>query len=168
MNLRKLFQPIALSLLPLGLAAGLAGATPASAQSIIVTAPFTFCVNSAVFAQGTYEFALESPWLLSIRNIHGKTASLFAVRPEDGTSRGSFGGLTFHTVQGMRELQAVHEYGKDGTVVLLGKTPKLPLPGCGGSEPGSKDFSQRESASNPSDITIGANQYGGGSSNHSK
>jgi hypothetical protein len=164
MNLKSMFHPIVSSLLSLGLAAGLAGSTTASAQSMNVTAPFAFCVGNQVFTKGTYQFSVVSPWLLSIRGPHGQGEKLFAVRPEDGPARGSLG-LTFHRSQGMRELEAVHAPGAYETVVLLGPGPKHPLAGCGGAEPGSKSFSQRASASDPSHITIGTNEHGSGRSN---
>jgi hypothetical protein len=163
MNLKSLFHPIVSTLVPLGLAASLAGATSASAQSIEVKAPFSFCVNNQVFAKGYYQFSLVSPWVLSIRDVHGKSEKLFAVRPESNDAHRSFRGLTFHTFQGMRELEAIHASATDGTFVLLGQEPKHPLAGCGGAEPVSKSLSQRAASSDPGHVTIGTNENGRGS-----
>lgn len=168
MNLKSLSYRLVSPLLPLGLAAGLAGATPASAQAINVTAPFSFCVNSQVFAKGHYQFELVSPWLLSIRDLNSTGQKLFAVRPERNETHDSFRGLTFHTAQGMRELETISASSADATFVVLGKAPTHPLPGCGGSEPGSERFGQRVAASDPGHITIRTNENSRGSRNVSQ
>jgi hypothetical protein len=130
MNLSNLRDRIVSSTVALGMIGSLAGlgAPSASAQSITAAMPFSFCVNSQAYPIGNYRLTLISPWLLSIRNLNGGGERLFQVHPDVGTAQGrisgpvrSMDGLTFGTVQGLRELKAVHEDGSDLTFELIGQ-----------------------------------------------
>jgi hypothetical protein len=129
MNLRHLCHRIVSSMLALGVGGLLAGlgTHSASAQSITVTTPFSYCVNNRAYASGEYKFTLLSQYLLSIRNVNGGGESLFLIRPEDGGDRSlargpveSLGGVTFRTFQGFKELHAVHEPVSNLTLELIG------------------------------------------------
>ena len=116
MNIRNLCDRMLSSILApaiVGSFMGL-GAHSVAAQSIIVTTPFSYCVNSRAYPGGNYQFTLISPWILSIRNVSGGAANFFAVHPERDFPHSrvsSAGGLVFATYQGVRTLQAVYEPG---------------------------------------------------------
>lgn len=129
MNLRHLCNRVVSSLVVICCGGSLVevSAHSVSAQSITVTTPFSYCVNSRAYPGGQYKFTLVSDWLLSIRNVNGGGEDLFLVHPEAGGAKGMTigsvgpaGGLTFRTFQGFKELQAVHEPGPDLILELIG------------------------------------------------
>jgi hypothetical protein len=128
MNPGNLCHRIFSSILPSAIVGSFLGlaANSAWAQSIVVTTPFSYCVNYQAYRGGTYQFTLISPWVLSIRNVKGGAANFFPVHPEavvaqdlDHSRVASTGGLTFATYSGVRELQAVHEPGSGFTSELV-------------------------------------------------
>jgi hypothetical protein len=124
MNLRNLCDRMLSSILAPAVVGSLIGlgAHSASAQSLIVTTPFSYCVNSQAYPVGKYQFTLISPWILSIRNVSGGAANFFAVHPEQDFPHGrvsSAGGVIFATYQGVRALQAVYEPGSRFTSELI-------------------------------------------------
>jgi len=130
MNLRNLCDRIVSSMLALGTLASVVGlgARPVSAQSITATTTFPFCVNNQTYPMGRYQFTLVSQWILSIRNVNGRGQNLFPIHPEvagpRGLASGPVGpvdGVTFRTVQGLRELKAVHVAGSNLTFELIGQ-----------------------------------------------
>jgi hypothetical protein len=115
-------------------AAGLVGALiglsahSVSAQSFIVTTPFSFCVNQQAYPKGRYRLTLRSQWILSIQNVNGDDEGFFHIRREDGGAKdlaggpmASAGGVTFRTFEDIKELQIVHEPGSDSTFELIGQ-----------------------------------------------
>jgi hypothetical protein len=130
MNLRNQCDRIFAPVLALSIVATIVGldAHSASAQSITVTTPFSYCVNTQVYPRGTYRFTLVSERLLSIRDVNGGGESLFLVRPEDRDTKGSAAdrvtsadGLSFRTLHGVRELQGIHESGWNVAFELIGQ-----------------------------------------------
>jgi hypothetical protein len=99
------------------------GAQTATAQAIIVTAPFAFSAGSQSYPAGTYEFTRLSEWSLSIRNVKVGGERFFTVRPEENGALGSNGSLTFLDSEGHRNLQAVYVPGTDRVVELLPHDP---------------------------------------------
>jgi hypothetical protein len=130
MNIRNLRAHIASTILTISLVVGFPGlgTRSALAQSVTVTTPFPFCVNNQAYPKGSYEFTHISQWFLSIRHVNGGGKSLFLVRPEDRDAQGlvtgrvrSAHGVTFHTFQGFRELQAFYDPAADLTFELIGQ-----------------------------------------------
>ena len=121
MNLGKLSQRFVATVVALGVGVILVmAAQSASAQGIIVSNPFSFSVDNQQYPAGTYQFTLESQWLLSIHNADGKQG-LFPIRPERFKPLGSGGGdLTFCKCEGHNELLAVYIPGTDMTAELIG------------------------------------------------
>ncbi len=133
MNIRNLCNRFVSSMLAIGIVGTLVGlgAHSASAQSIVVTTPFSFCVNQQTYPKGRYRFTIKSQWVLSIQNVNGKDESFFHIRREDGSAQdlasgpmASVGGVVFRTFEDIKELQTVHEPGSDSTFELIG--PALP------------------------------------------
>jgi hypothetical protein len=122
MNLGKLSQRFVASVVTLGVAGVLLVMAPqsASAQGIIVSNQFPFSADKQQYPAGTYQFTLESLWLLSIRNTDGGYKNFFAVRPEDSGPLGSRGRLTFYNCEGHEKLEAVFIPGTDVTARLVG------------------------------------------------
>jgi hypothetical protein len=129
MNIRNLCNRFLSSMLTIGIVGALVGpgAHSVSAQSIIVTTPFSFCVNRQAYPKGRYRFTLRSQWILSIQNVNGEDEGFFHIRREDGSAQdlasgpmASEGGVTFRTFEGIKELQTVHEPGSDSTFELIG------------------------------------------------
>jgi hypothetical protein len=130
MKIRDLSNRLTSSMLALGMVGSLAGlgAHTVSAQSIVVTTPFPFCVNSQAYPKGSYRFTLLSHWLLSVRNVNGEQQRLFRLGPKDGGTQGSVsgpmgsaGGVTFRSFQGFKELDTVHEPVSGLTFELIGQ-----------------------------------------------
>jgi hypothetical protein len=151
MNLRHLCDRIVSSLLAIGIGLSFAGlgAHAASAQSITVTTPFSYCVNRQAYPRGEYQFTLLSEWLLAIRNVKNGKESLFLVKPEayDGQQPAegpviSVGELTFRTFQDFRELQMVHDPAAGVTVKLIER-------GSGGSLKPVNCFRENDSIRSP-------------------
>ena len=147
MSFRNLCDRAISSMLGLGIAGiilGL-GAHSVSAQSITLTAPFAFCVMNQPYPKGEYELTFISEWLMSIRNVNGGGERLFLVEPEvaipqgvPNGSVGSAGGVTFRDVQGVRQLERVHEAGSDLSFELIGdEPPNHKLKARGGFKPAS-------------------------------
>jgi hypothetical protein len=121
MNLGKLARRFVAPVVALGVGVILVmTAQSASAQGIIVSNPFSFSVDNQQYPAGTYQFTLESQWLLSIHNADGGNTNFFPVRPEDSGSLGSHGRLTFYNCEGNQRLQAVYIPGTDITAQLIG------------------------------------------------
>jgi hypothetical protein len=104
------------------------GAHSASAQSIVVATPFSFCVNQQAYPKGRYRFTIRSQWVLSIQNVNGDDEGFFHIRREDGSAQdlpdgpmASAGGITFRTFENIKELETVHEPGSDSTFELIGQ-----------------------------------------------
>ncbi|MGA8910208.1 MAG: hypothetical protein WB524_21540 [Acidobacteriaceae bacterium] len=130
MNLRHLCDRIVSSVLAIGIGLSLAGlgAHSASAQSLTVTTPFSYCVNRQAYPRGEYQFTLLSEWLLDIRNVKNGKESLLLVQPEvygvQKPANGavvSVGELTFRSFQGFRELQTVRDPVAGVTVKVIGR-----------------------------------------------
>jgi hypothetical protein len=121
MNLGKLSQRFVAPVVTLGVGSILVMAPQSvSAQGITVTNQFPFSVDKQEYPAGTYQFTLESQWLLSIHNADGGNTNLFPVHPEDSGPLGSNGRLTFYNCEGNQKLQAVYIPGTDITVELIG------------------------------------------------
>jgi hypothetical protein len=130
MNIRNLRARIVSTMLAISVVVGFPGlgTHSALAQSITVTTPFPFCVNNQAYPKGRYEFTHISQWLLLIRDVNGGGESLFPIRPEDRVAQGlatgrarSARGVTFHTFQGFRELEAFDDPDSGLTVELIGQ-----------------------------------------------
>jgi hypothetical protein len=126
-NLSNRFASLMLALSIVGSLVGL-GTHSVSAQSILVTTPFPFCVNNQAYPKGSYRFTLLSHWILSVRNVNGEQERMFPVGPKDGGAQGlvsgpmgSAGRVTFRSFQGFKELYAVHEPASDLTFELIGQ-----------------------------------------------
>lgn len=121
MNLGSLFHRFAAPMLALGIAASTLALSPpsASAQEIIMTAPFSFSVDNQQYPAGTYQFTVMPEWLLSIRDAGGKER-LFAIRPEGRRRSGSRSDVTFCKCEGHHELLAVYIPRTNMTVELIG------------------------------------------------
>jgi hypothetical protein len=107
------------------------GTQAASAQSIVVTIPFTFSAGDQLYPVGTYQFTLLSGWLLSMRNAKGGGERFFAVGPKQNGSEGSHDGVVFRNSEGHKNLQAVYVPGSRISVELLPYdhvSPKLRSP----------------------------------------
>ena len=121
MNVGKLFRHFVVEVVVSGVGVILAMAPQsASAQGIIVSNQFSFSVNNQQYPAGTYQFTLESQWLLSIRNADEGYENFFPVHPEDSGPLGSHGRLTFYNCEGNQKLQAVYIPGTDVTLALFG------------------------------------------------
>jgi len=122
MNLGNLFQRFVAPTVALGVVGGILFVTPqaASAQGITVANQFPFSVDKQQYPAGTYQFTLESQWLLSIRNADEGYENFFPVHPADSGSLGSHGRLTFYNCEGNQNLQAVYIPGTDVTLELIG------------------------------------------------
>jgi hypothetical protein len=122
MNLGNLFQRFVAPTVALGVVGGILFVTPqaASAQGITVANQFPFSVDKQQYPAGTYQFTLESQWLLSIRNADEGYENFFPVHPEDSGPLGSHGRLTFYNCEGNQKLQAVYIPGTDVTLALIG------------------------------------------------
>jgi hypothetical protein len=84
-----------------------------------MTAPFSFSVDNQQYPAGTYQLALASEWLLSIRDGDGNQR-LFAIRPGSIGHSGSRADLTFCKCAGRHELLAVYIPGTNITAELIG------------------------------------------------
>jgi hypothetical protein len=121
MNVGKLFRHFVVEVVVSGVGVILAMAPQsASAQGIIVSNQFSFSVNNQQYPAGTYQFTLETPWLLSIHGADGGNTNLYPIRPEDSGPLGSHGRLTFYNCQGHQTLQAIYIPGTDMTAELIG------------------------------------------------
>jgi hypothetical protein len=94
------------------------GAQTASAQSVNVTAPFSFVAGSQSYPAGTYEFTLISEWCLSIRNMSGGGEKFFTILPSDDNKMQQSGGLSFRNTNGQKVLLAVYVPGSERAAVL--------------------------------------------------
>lgn len=130
MNIRNLRAHIVSAMLAISVVVGFSGlgTHSALAQSITVTTPFPFCVNNQAYPKGSYKFTHISQWLLSIRDVNGGDESLFLIRPEGRVAQGletgrvrSARGVTFHTFQDLRELQAFQDPDSGVTFELIGQ-----------------------------------------------
>ena len=130
MNIRNLCNRFVSSMPAAGLVGALIGlsAHSVSAQSFIVTTPFSFCVNQQAYPKGRYRLTLRSQWILSIQNVNGDDEGFFHIRREDGSAQGlasgpmaSAGGVTFRTFEGIKDLQTIHEPGSDSAFELIGQ-----------------------------------------------
>ena len=130
MNIRNLSNRFASLMLALSIVGSLAGlgTHSVSAQSILVTTPFPFCVNNQAYPKGSYRFTLLSHWILSVRNVNGEQERMFPVGPKDGGAQGlvsgpmgSASGVTFRSFQGFKELDTVHEPVSGLTFELIGQ-----------------------------------------------
>ena len=113
MKIRNLFNRFASSMLALSIVGSLAGlgTHSVSAQSILVTTPFPFCVNNQAYPKGSYRFTLLSHWILSVRNVNGEQERMFPVGPKDGGAQGlvsgpmgSAAGVTFRSFPGFTKV----------------------------------------------------------------
>jgi hypothetical protein len=122
MNLGNLSQRFVAPFVALGVVGAVLVMVPqsASAQGIIVSNPFSFSVDNQRYPAGTYQFTLESQWLLSIHNADGGNKKFFSIRPEDSGSFGSHGRLIFYNCEGHKQLQAIYIPGTDITAELIG------------------------------------------------
>jgi hypothetical protein len=105
------------------------GTQAASAQSIVVTIPFTFSAGDQLYPVGTYQFTLLSGWLLSMRNVKGGVERFFTVGPKQNGSKGSHDSVVFRNSEGHKDLQAVYVPASRISVQLLPYdhvSPKLP------------------------------------------
>jgi hypothetical protein len=91
----------------------------ASAQGIIVSNPFPFSVDDQQYPAGTYQFTLESQWLLSIHNAAGGNKNFFPIHPDDSGPLGSHSRLTFYNCEGNELLEAVYIPGTGITAELI-------------------------------------------------
>jgi hypothetical protein len=158
MNLRHLCDRIVSSMLAIGIGLSLAGlgAHSASAQSLTVTTPFSYCVNRQAYPRGEYQFTLLSEWLLAIRNVQDGRESLFLVRPDvyDPQEAAkspviSVGELTFRNFQGFRELQTVHDPVAGLTVKLVARGSSGDRSKARGSLTPINCFTERDSIRGP-------------------
>jgi hypothetical protein len=92
----------------------------ASAQEITVSNPFPFSVDNQQYPAGTYQFTLESQWLLSINDADGGNKNFFPIHPEDSRLLGSQSRLTFYNCDGNEKLEAVYIPGTGITAELIG------------------------------------------------
>jgi hypothetical protein len=103
----------------------------ASAQSIIVTIPFTFSAGNQLYPVGTYQFTLLSGWSLSMRNMKGGGERFFMVSPQQNEPEASHASVVFHDSQGQKDLVRVRVPGSDISAELLPQdhaSPKLRSP----------------------------------------
>ncbi len=95
------------------------GTQTASAQAIIVTAPFAFSAGSQLYPAGTYQFTVQyETSLLSIRNVNGGGEKFFMIRPEVNKPLRPHSGVIFHNSDGSNHLQAVRVLGTDRVAEL--------------------------------------------------
>jgi hypothetical protein len=95
------------------------GTQAASAQSIVVTIPFTFSAGDQLYPVGTYQFTLLSGWLLSMRNVKDGGERFFTVGPKQNGSESSHDSVVFRNSEGHKDLQAVSVPGSHISVELL-------------------------------------------------
>lgn len=122
MNLGNLSPRLVTPFVALGVAGVILLMAPqsASAQEITVSNPFPFSVDNQQYPAGTYQFTLESQWLLSIHNADGGNSNFFPIHPGDSGPLGSHGRLTFYNCEGLEKLEAVYIPGTDITAELIG------------------------------------------------